>query len=160
MRSGIDDGADVAQLEQNLTDLGFGADVIVDNDFDKHTTAAIKAWQESLQRSELQAAVDSARHANNQSDSMLRRDLLIASKQQFNTLSHHYKQQWARSESEADVRAINELYTLAIIGYALVSSDLGLRDAAADLKVNCLDWTDQARLHAKRICCQFFGVGA
>ena len=111
----------------------------------------VKAWQESLQRSELQAAVDSARHANNQSDSMLRRDLLIASKQQFNTLSHHYKQQWARSESEADVRAINELYTLAIIGYALVSSDLGLRDAAADLRANCIDWTDQARLHAKRM---------
>jgi peptidoglycan hydrolase-like protein with peptidoglycan-binding domain len=47
LRSGIDDGADVAQLEQNLTDLGFGTDVIVDNDFDKYTTAAIKAWQES-----------------------------------------------------------------------------------------------------------------
>jgi peptidoglycan hydrolase-like protein with peptidoglycan-binding domain len=47
LRSGVDDGADVAQLEQNLTDLGFGADLVVDEDFDKHTTAAIKAWQES-----------------------------------------------------------------------------------------------------------------
>ena len=47
LRSGVDDGADVAQLEQNLTDLGFGTDVIVDNEFDKYTTAAIKAWQES-----------------------------------------------------------------------------------------------------------------
>ncbi len=47
LRSGIDDGADVAQLEQNLTDLGFGADLTVDEEFDKQTTAAIKAWQES-----------------------------------------------------------------------------------------------------------------
>jgi peptidoglycan hydrolase-like protein with peptidoglycan-binding domain len=47
MRSGIGDGADVAQLEQNLTDLGFGADLAVDEEFDIHTTAAIKAWQES-----------------------------------------------------------------------------------------------------------------
>ncbi len=47
LRSGIDDGADVAQLEQNLTDLGFGADLTVDEVFDKHTTAAIKAWQDS-----------------------------------------------------------------------------------------------------------------
>jgi peptidoglycan hydrolase-like protein with peptidoglycan-binding domain len=47
LRSGIDDGADVAQLEQNLTDLGFGADLTVDEEFDKHTTAAIMAWQDS-----------------------------------------------------------------------------------------------------------------
>ena len=47
LRSGVDDGADVAQLEQNLTDLGFGSDLVVDNEFDKKTTAAIKAWQDS-----------------------------------------------------------------------------------------------------------------
>ena len=47
MRSGITDGADVTQLEQNLTDLGFGADLTVDAKFDSHTAAAIKAWQDS-----------------------------------------------------------------------------------------------------------------
>lgn len=111
----------------------------------------VKAWQESLQRSELQAAVDGARQASNQDDRALRRGLLIESRRQFNTLSHHYKQQWARSEIEADVRSINELYTLSIMGYALVSSDLGLRDTAADLKANCHDWTQQARQHVKRL---------
>jgi peptidoglycan hydrolase-like protein with peptidoglycan-binding domain len=45
LRSGVADGADVAELEQNLTDLGFGADLTVDAVFDKNTTAAIKAWQ-------------------------------------------------------------------------------------------------------------------
>ncbi|HEY7625927.1 MAG TPA: peptidoglycan-binding protein [Ilumatobacteraceae bacterium] len=47
LRRGVDDGADIAQLEQNLTDLGFGADLTIDEDFDSHTTAAVKAWQES-----------------------------------------------------------------------------------------------------------------
>jgi peptidoglycan hydrolase-like protein with peptidoglycan-binding domain len=47
LRNGVDDGADVAQLERNLTDLGFGADLTVDEEFDKYTTAAIKAWQDS-----------------------------------------------------------------------------------------------------------------
>jgi peptidoglycan hydrolase-like protein with peptidoglycan-binding domain len=47
IRSGITDGADVAQLEQNLADLGFGADLTIDVNFDSHTTAAIKAWQDS-----------------------------------------------------------------------------------------------------------------
>jgi peptidoglycan hydrolase-like protein with peptidoglycan-binding domain len=47
LRSGVDDGADIAQLEQNLTDLGFGTDVVVDEEFDKHTSTAIKAWQDS-----------------------------------------------------------------------------------------------------------------
>lgn len=111
----------------------------------------MKAWQESLQRSELQAAVDNARHASAQTDRSLRRSLLIESKRQFNTLSHHYKQQWARCESDADVRSINELYTLAIMGYALVSSDLKLRDTASDLNVNYRDWRQQARLHTRRL---------
>lgn len=47
IRSGVADGADVAQLEQNLTDLGFGTDLTVDEHFDSHTSAAIKAWQDS-----------------------------------------------------------------------------------------------------------------
>ena len=47
LRSGMTDGADVAQLEQNLTDLGFGADLTVDEKFDSKTAAAIKAWQDS-----------------------------------------------------------------------------------------------------------------
>jgi peptidoglycan hydrolase-like protein with peptidoglycan-binding domain len=47
LQSGMTAGADVAQLEQNLTDLGFGADLTVDGKFDSTTTAAIKAWQAS-----------------------------------------------------------------------------------------------------------------
>lgn len=47
LRSGIADGADVAQLEQDLTDLGFGTDLTIDEHFDSHTASAIKVWQDS-----------------------------------------------------------------------------------------------------------------
>lgn len=48
--AGVADGPDVAQLEQNLTALGFTDDgeLTVDQHFDADTTAAVEAWQESL----------------------------------------------------------------------------------------------------------------
>lgn len=47
-------GADIAQLETNLEALGFTADgdLVVDETFDEATTAAVEAWQESLDREE------------------------------------------------------------------------------------------------------------
>ena len=45
---GVDDGADVRQLEENLVALGFAPDeMVVDEEFDADTTTAIRAWQES-----------------------------------------------------------------------------------------------------------------
>ena len=47
---GVDDGADVAQLEANLVALAFadGDDLAVDEHFDAGTAAAVEAWQETL----------------------------------------------------------------------------------------------------------------
>ena len=39
-------GEDVEQLEANLVELGYGDDLIVDEDWDDATTAAVTAWQE------------------------------------------------------------------------------------------------------------------
>jgi peptidoglycan hydrolase-like protein with peptidoglycan-binding domain len=48
LRRGVDDGADVRQLEENLVALGFAPDgMVVDEEFDADTTAAMKAWQEA-----------------------------------------------------------------------------------------------------------------
>lgn len=44
----MEDGPDVRQLEQALADLGFGADLTVDDEFTKVTAASVKAWQKSL----------------------------------------------------------------------------------------------------------------
>jgi hypothetical protein len=127
------------QVDKQLTDMA--KDI-------KH----IKQSQEGLHKSELQAAVDGARHAEEASDMALRKSMLIDSKREFNKLTHHYKQQWARCQTVPEIHAVNELYTLAILGYAMVCSDLGLRDAAAmDLRQNCQDWTMLARGHAKSI---------
>ncbi|MEO1065139.1 MAG: peptidoglycan-binding domain-containing protein, partial [Actinomycetota bacterium] len=50
LTSGVDDGADVLVLEENLAALGFDADgeLVVDETFDAATTAAIEAWQAGL----------------------------------------------------------------------------------------------------------------
>jgi hypothetical protein len=48
LRQGMTDGPDVAQLEQALADLGYGAGVTVDNHFTAATAAAVKKWQRAL----------------------------------------------------------------------------------------------------------------
>jgi membrane fusion protein, multidrug efflux system len=47
-----DPGADIAQLEQALVDLGFGDGVTVDTEFTDATADAVEAWEDSLGRSD------------------------------------------------------------------------------------------------------------
>lgn len=113
------------------------------------TVKDIKLSQDGLHKSELQTAVDNAHHAEKATDEAVRRALLIDSKREFNKLTHHYKQHWARCRTVPDIQAINELYTLAILGYSMVCSDLGLRDSAAlELRKSSEEWTALARGHA------------
>lgn len=112
----------------------------------------IKLSQEGLHKSELQTALDGARHADLASDESIRKGLLIDSKRELNKLTHHYKQEWARCQTVPEIQTVNELYTLAMLGYAMVCSELGLRDAAAlDLRNNCQEWTTLARGHTKAV---------
>jgi peptidoglycan hydrolase-like protein with peptidoglycan-binding domain len=48
LRQGMSDGPDVAQLEQALADLGYGAGVTVDDHFTAATATAVKKWQRAL----------------------------------------------------------------------------------------------------------------
>ena len=49
LESGVDDGPDVRQLEENLDALGFGSSSLtVDEHFDSATAAAVRRWQDSL----------------------------------------------------------------------------------------------------------------
>jgi peptidoglycan hydrolase-like protein with peptidoglycan-binding domain len=45
LASGVDDGPDVKQLEENLAALGYGEGLTVDEHFSSATTDAVKAWQ-------------------------------------------------------------------------------------------------------------------
>ncbi len=47
MKPGIN-GPDVAQLERNLRDLGYGPDLAIGPKYDAHTKAAVKRWQQAL----------------------------------------------------------------------------------------------------------------
>jgi peptidoglycan hydrolase-like protein with peptidoglycan-binding domain len=53
-----DPGADVAQLEQALIDLGFGASLTVDETYDSATAAAVEAWEASLGRDDPDGTVE------------------------------------------------------------------------------------------------------
>ncbi|HEX6467958.1 MAG TPA: peptidoglycan-binding protein [Streptosporangiaceae bacterium] len=48
LRQGVDDGADVKQLERNLKALGYGADMTVDDTFTSATAQAVKDWQDDM----------------------------------------------------------------------------------------------------------------
>lgn len=50
LADGVDDGGDVAQLEWNLVQLGYdpNRDVVINDEFDWATTAAVERWQEAL----------------------------------------------------------------------------------------------------------------
>jgi hypothetical protein len=50
LERGVDDGADVRQLEQNLAALGYGDDLDVDESFTAHTAAAVEVWETDLGR--------------------------------------------------------------------------------------------------------------
>jgi peptidoglycan hydrolase-like protein with peptidoglycan-binding domain len=48
LQSGVTDGRDVEELEKNLTALGYGAGLTVDNTWTSATTTAVEAWQADL----------------------------------------------------------------------------------------------------------------
>ena len=50
LEQGVDDGADVRQLEENLVALGYGDDLDVDETFTADTAAAVEAWETDLGR--------------------------------------------------------------------------------------------------------------
>jgi peptidoglycan hydrolase-like protein with peptidoglycan-binding domain len=48
LRSGVDEGADVEELETNLKALGYGSDLTVDKSYTSATATAVKKWQADL----------------------------------------------------------------------------------------------------------------
>jgi hypothetical protein len=50
LEEGVDDGADVRQLEENLVALGYGEGLDVDETFTADTAAAVEAWETDLGR--------------------------------------------------------------------------------------------------------------
>jgi hypothetical protein len=50
LEQGVEDGADVRQLEENLAALGYGDDLDVDESFTADTAAALEAWETDLGR--------------------------------------------------------------------------------------------------------------
>jgi peptidoglycan hydrolase-like protein with peptidoglycan-binding domain len=58
LSSDSDPGADVAQLEQALVDLGYGDGISVDETFDSATASAVEAWESDLGRTDPDGTVE------------------------------------------------------------------------------------------------------
>lgn len=56
--TGMEGGSDVRQLEENLTELGYGAGLTIDDDFTAATAAAVKRWEAAVGRADPDGVVD------------------------------------------------------------------------------------------------------
>jgi hypothetical protein len=58
LTAGVDAGADIRQLEENLVALGYGSGITVDNTFSAVTASAVKRWETSLGRADPDGTVE------------------------------------------------------------------------------------------------------
>lgn len=102
----------------------------------------------AVQHGRLQGAIDGLRHASQARDDETRRNLLMQSKQTFTELVHQYKMLWKRNEPSAELKVVDDCFTLAMIGAAVATSDLGLVQPASDeFNRHYNDWQSLARDH-------------
>ena len=75
----------------------------------------------------------------------------MQSKSQFSTLSHYYREVWGNAEDMHQVDGADEYFTLAFMGGALATSELGMSEvAAAEMKRHYGDWQSTARKHCDK----------
>ena len=108
----------------------------------------VKLILQSQQRAQLQTAIDCLRHAELTTNQSLRHDLLMQSKSDFTTLSHSYREQWINAAEMHETEGVDEYFTLAFMGSALATSELGMSDVACiEMKRHYGDWQTHARRH-------------
>jgi hypothetical protein len=106
----------------------------------------IKRILKSRQRAQLIEAIDTLQLSADAVDSETRRQLLIRSRGSFGELAHHYKTQVLESSDVREIEAEEDYYTLAFLGLAICTSELGMGDGARDeLSRHYSDWNDIAR---------------
>lgn len=96
----------------------------------ERNTRKTQQMMEAIQYANLQSAMDDLRHAQGTADSNVRRSCLMQSKAQFGHLVHLYENLWPKQETVQELLVVEDSYTLAMVGYAVAASDLGLSDAA------------------------------
>lgn len=108
----------------------------------------VKLILQSQQRAQLHTAIDCLRQAELTTNQSLRHDLLMQSKSDFTTLSHFYREQWINAAEMNETEGVDEYFTLAFMGSALATSELGMSDVACiEMKRHYDDWQTHARRH-------------
>lgn len=111
----------------------------------------IRLLVQSRQKAELHTAIDCLRQAELAKNDPLRHDLLMQSKSLFTTLAHYYRELWINAGEMNEIEGVDEYFTLAFMGGALATSELGLSDVAfIEMKRHYDDWQTHARRHCDK----------
>ena len=111
----------------------------------------IRLLVQSRQKAELHTAIDCLRQAELATNDPLRHDLLMQSKSLFTTLAHYYRELWINAGEMNEIEGVDEYFTLAFMGGALATSELGLSDVAfIEMKRHYDDWQTHARRHCDK----------
>ena len=103
-------------------------------------------FRESMQHSQLEAAVVDLRHAIETTDSNTRHAYLMSSKNEFGRLIPQYARLLSKLNDLNELQSIDDGYLIAMIGRAQATSDLGMSQVALDdFTTNRLAWQNLAR---------------
>jgi hypothetical protein len=111
-------------------------------------TRKTNQFLQAVQYSQLKAAVDNLRHARETTDPNTRRDCLMSSKNDFGQLVHQYPHLWSQFEDLNELQALDDGYSIAMVGLAQATSDLGMGQVALhDFATHRMAWQHVARNH-------------
>lgn len=99
----------------------------------------------------LKGAVDNLRDAEHASDKETRKSMLISAKTDFSKSAHFYGSQFADPRSVEEVFALEDSFSLAMLGTAICLSELGMYGAAAaDFEGHLDRWQETSRKHVNQ----------
>ncbi len=115
-------------------------------------TKELKHILQSQQRAQLLAAVDNLRLADQAPHEETRRQLLVQSKGAFAQSAHHYLSQMQELSELSQIEAAEEFYTVAFLGSALCTSDLGMHEPAREeMSRHIAQWTNTTRTMSRSL---------
>lgn len=111
----------------------------------------IRSFLETRQRAELINAMNTLRDAKDARAESTREQLLIDSRQELGTLSHHYAIQLQEVEADAVFEAAEEYFSLAALGHAHCTAELGMANTATnDYRRSFETWSEAVTRYAKQ----------
>ncbi|MCV2370229.1 hypothetical protein [Roseateles oligotrophus] len=107
---------------------------------------------EAVTYGQLKAAIDTLQTAQLTSDPGLRQDMLIQSKDKFLCLQHEYERLWNKLDQSEDREALDDSWSISMVGHGLVSNELGLGQSASQaFDTHHQVWRENVRTYCKDV---------